>query len=169
MKLMPYTLVLLFFLTACSASHTMMTHPQVTSEVIFISEMIPHHQDAIDSSKLMLTSKNEEIQSLARTIISAQEAEVAMMNQWLSVWYPERTYVPQYTTMMSAIGSTVSSSRDVLFLKDMIKHHEGAIQMARQASELKNIHPEVKTLIDAIISTQSEEIKSMKKMITTLS
>ncbi len=53
----------------------------------FIEGMIPHHQGAIDMAKEALKSaKHDEIKRMARDIISAQQSEIDMMNQWLKNW-----------------------------------------------------------------------------------
>lgn len=53
----------------------------------FIEGMIPHHQGAIDMAEMALTSAgHEEIRSMANEIITAQQREIDMMNQWLKDW-----------------------------------------------------------------------------------
>jgi uncharacterized protein (DUF305 family) len=54
----------------------------------FISEMIIHHEGAVEMAKLVLsTSKRAELRSLANDIISAQTREIEMMRSWLSSWF----------------------------------------------------------------------------------
>mgnify|MGYP000258347691 CR=1 FL=1 len=44
---------------------------------IFIANMIPHHQGAIDSAKLILEyGSNEEVKAIARNIIKTQTKEI---------------------------------------------------------------------------------------------
>lgn len=46
-------------------------------DVDFLVNMIPHHQGAIDSSKILLeTTTNETLKTLANNIIQAQEKEI---------------------------------------------------------------------------------------------
>ncbi len=51
----------------------------------FITGMIPHHQGAVDMAKLLLEDKtiSKELQKFANDIITAQENEIKMMNEWL--------------------------------------------------------------------------------------
>lgn len=53
----------------------------------FIKHMIPHHQDAIDMANMALeNAKHEEMKTLARDIISAQQREIDQMKQWQQAW-----------------------------------------------------------------------------------
>jgi uncharacterized protein (DUF305 family) len=51
----------------------------------FIAGMIPHHQGAVEMSEKLLEDKTVslEIKKFAEQIISAQEGEIKMMNEWL--------------------------------------------------------------------------------------
>ena len=53
----------------------------------FISEMIMHHQGAINMAKeAPVNAKHEEVKNLAKDIITAQEKEIAQMKQWQKTW-----------------------------------------------------------------------------------
>lgn len=53
----------------------------------FISEMIVHHQGAIDMAKLaQQNAKHDEIKKLADDIISAQTKEIDEMQSWQQQW-----------------------------------------------------------------------------------
>lgn len=54
---------------------------------------------------------------------------------------------------------------DVDFVKSMIPHHQGAIDMAKILKE-KGKDPELKTLADEIIAAQEKEIAFMKDWLT---
>lgn len=54
----------------------------------FISEMIMHHEGAVEMAQLALTNaKHQEIKDLANAIITAQNKEIADMRAWQSAWY----------------------------------------------------------------------------------
>ncbi|WP_013323862.1 DUF305 domain-containing protein [Gloeothece verrucosa] len=54
---------------------------------VFIEEMIPHHQNAVMMSAMVLNSPHPELRNLALNIINTQSAEIEEMNQWLNSWY----------------------------------------------------------------------------------
>ncbi|HUM51774.1 MAG TPA: DUF305 domain-containing protein [Chitinophagales bacterium] len=54
----------------------------------FLSEMIVHHEGAVDMAKLVLAnSKRPELLKLANDIISAQTKEIDMMKEWQLNWF----------------------------------------------------------------------------------
>lgn len=61
--------------------HHMMDHADmVTSEFDFISLMIPHHQEAVDTSRIInKNTSNEKLKKLTQDIVDAQNKEIAMM------------------------------------------------------------------------------------------
>lgn len=55
---------------------------------IFLEDMIPHHQGAVDMAMILKAgTERPELQKMADDIITAQEAEIAMMKQWLQDWF----------------------------------------------------------------------------------
>ncbi len=54
----------------------------------FLSEMIVHHQGAVNMAQAVLdTSKKPELIKLANEIITAQTKEIKMMQDWQKAWF----------------------------------------------------------------------------------
>ena len=52
----------------------------------FLANMVPHHQGAVDSSKLVLEhGKSKKVQKIAKNIIKAQEKEIAQFNKHYTI------------------------------------------------------------------------------------
>ena len=55
---------------------------------IFLSEMIVHHQGAVDMAELVLENSNKvELKKLAEDIIKAQNNEIKLMQDWEKAWF----------------------------------------------------------------------------------
>ena len=62
--------------------------PPQRLEVVFMSQMIPHHQSAIEMAKLVPErAAHQELKDLAQNVITSQSSEIDQMNGWLSSWY----------------------------------------------------------------------------------
>lgn len=60
-------------------------------DLAFISHMIPHHEGAVVMAKEALQkSTKDEIKTLAKAVIKAQEAEIKQMKEWQAAWRKER-------------------------------------------------------------------------------
>ena len=147
--------------------HSMM---MVKSEREFVMGMIPHHQEAVDTATEVLArgGSTEEIRTLALNIIEAQETEIAMLKQWHLDWYGEE-YVADdsYQPMMRDLSQLSGAPLDERFLQDMIPHHMGAIMMAQSVRPYIE-HQEITNMADAIMETQTAEIRLMQNLLQTI-
>ena len=139
------------------------------AERTYLEEMIPHHQEAIDSSKQMLErSSNADVKRLAEGIIAGQEKEIADMKTWYKSWYGvEYTDTKHTMGMMRDLSSLNGSDLDRAFMEDMIEHHTHALEMG-QAINPNIQHEEIRTLAVAIADTQAEEIITMRILLKQL-
>lgn len=145
----------------------MMAHSTGKPDLDFVQGMIPHHQGAIDMAKVVLQyGKDPEIRKLAEGVVKAQEGEIAVMNDWLSktdkttlTASPESAKANDQAmaTMMKNMVVPYTGNADVDFVKGMIPHHQGAIDMAKVALQYAK-DPALLKLAGDIVSAQESEI-----------
>jgi uncharacterized protein (DUF305 family) len=138
----------------------------------FVRGMIPHHQAAIDMAKVALQhGKDPAVKALAENVIKAQEAEIAQMKAWLAKTDDSKLKASaDFSKDMSAsmmkmheqMTMPYSGDADVDFIKGMIPHHQGAIDMAR-AEAKHGADAEMKKLAETIIADQEREIAMMQE------
>jgi uncharacterized protein (DUF305 family) len=144
------------------------------ADVTFAQMMIPHHQEALNMAKLATTRASDpEVKKLAAQIEAAQTPEIEQMTRWLTAWGK-----PISTGMghdmpgamshedMVKLEAATGQAFDTQFLRMMIVHHDGAIQMAKE-EQAKGTNPEAKKLAEDIIRGQSAEIARMRQLLGT--
>jgi uncharacterized protein (DUF305 family) len=103
--------------------------------------MIPHHNQAIEMSDMLLAKSgiDPKVTALAQKIKAAQGPEVAQMSGWLAGWGQNPS--PSMGGMagmdhgdgtmskvdMDALETATGDKAAQLFVTGMIKHHQGAI------------------------------------------
>ncbi|MFT4294266.1 MAG: DUF305 domain-containing protein [Micropruina sp.] len=145
------------------------------ADVMFTQMMIPHHEQAVVMSDAMLAKQgiSAEVTKLATAIKNAQQPEIDQMKGWLKAWgSSEHGDHHGHTGMdgmlsdqeLETLKAAQGKEAEKLFLTGMIKHHEGAVAMAKEV-QAKGSDPAVKKLADAIITSQQAEIDQMKKLL----
>jgi uncharacterized protein (DUF305 family) len=157
------------------------------ADVVFASMMIPHHAQAVSMADTALKqATNPTVKALASKIKEAQGPEIERMSGWLTSWGAP---VPatgdgsemsgmegmegmgdQTGGMMSAkeisdLNKATGPAFDRMWLQMMVKHHQGAIVMAKTAVD-QGTNPETKKLAKSIIEGQSAEIAEMNSILT---
>ena len=147
------------------------------ADVMFVVMMIPHHQQAVEMSDLLLAKPgvDADVRKLAGQIKAAQQPEIDQMKGWLDDWGIDGSHMnamdhsghmggmlskEQLATLRKADGPTGQK----LYLEGMIKHHQGAIDMANNVLGVGQ-DPDVKKLAETIVVSQQAEIVEMKKML----
>jgi uncharacterized protein (DUF305 family) len=151
------------------------------SDIMFLEMMIPHHQQAVDISELALTvSKDVELLALATDIRDGQSAEIIKMENWLSDSNSHHGMGHSMgdamehsmggmlsETELSDLKAATGNDFDLLWLKGMTVHHDGALHMSQMIRDAKN--SEIKRFGEDIVRDQTAQIKQMKAMIARLS
>lgn len=135
----------------------------VDSEFAYLTQMIPHHEEAVAAAReLLARSDRQEMKDFARSIIATQTAQIDEMKADLARWYPGRDTSADYTPMMRDLSQLAGDALDQAFLEDMIPHHGMAVMMSQQllARGLAD-HQEVTDLATTIRDDQRAEIMTM--------
>lgn len=142
----------------------MMQSMQINSEFEYLSQMIPHHEEAIATARILLQrSDRPEMKQFAREIIRVQGAEIQQMQTWLKQWYPNQHNTRTYTPMMRELEQLRGTALDQAFLQDMIMHHMGAVMMSHQLLNRSLVqHDPVRPFAQNIADTQRAEIQQMR-------
>lgn len=135
----------------------------VDSEEAFIVNMIPHHQEAVESAQAVLEStERPEIRELAQNVITTQTEEIDLLESWREQWYPDAAEA-DYAPMMPGAEGLSPDEADRAFLEGMIVHHQGAIDMAQSYLDADfEKQPEVVRMAEAIVTVQDGEIEQMQ-------
>ena len=146
------------------------------ADIMFLQMMIPHHQQAIDISNLaMKSSQDAELIELAKIIARDQAAEIKQMKAWLTDAGASEDMGHSMDGMggmlsddeLAALSAATGKEFDVLWLKGMTEHHDGAIHMTQMIEDAQNA--DIKAFGTKVIKDQSEQIDQMKKMLARIS
>lgn len=142
-------------------------------DVMFAQMMIPHHQQAITMAKQAATKASApEIKQLAGQIEQAQGPEIQKMTGWLQTWGASMSSddgMHMGDGMMSdqdmkKLDTLSGKAFDKAFLQMMIRHHQGAISMAK-TEQAQGSFADAKAMADSIVTSQSAEITAMRKLL----
>lgn len=144
----------------------------------YLTDMIAHHQGALNmASQAREISTKAEIRTLADAILSSQATEVQQMMDWQQKWEYSATdssnphaghtmessgsMGDDMANMEAKLNGLSGEAYDKEFLKQMILHHQQAVDMSKYA-DTNAKHQEVKDLARAVITAQEKEIADMK-------
>jgi uncharacterized protein (DUF305 family) len=144
-------------------------------DVSFAKMMIPHHQQAVDMSKMVPDrSTDPAVIQLASTIDAAQGPEIDQMKDMLRQWGESSDSGHSgHGAMMSGMVDDATMTRleslrgrdfDTLWLQSMIGHHQGAVEMAK-AEIAHGRSADAKALAQRIVTAQEAEIAQMKQLL----
>ena len=162
----------------------------ITGIESYLFEMIPHHQEAVDSSQifikktLFLWDELNPLQTIAQNIISGQVVEIEQLKWWITNNLSGSEYVSHYMPMMSSSDEDMTiPALEKMYAQDMIAHHQGAIDMSKKLLEVMKeedkvirvteegmkFRNDIKAFAQQVIDTQIQEIKSLQDELAVLS
>lgn len=145
------------------------------ADVMFASQMIPHHQQAVEMADSALQkATTAEVRRLATAIKAAQDPEIKLMSGWLTSWgkpvpTPGEHAGHTMTGMMSPqemddLSKASGSMYDRMWVTMMIKHHQGAVTMAKTEQSTGKDAAAV-ALAKKIQAAQTTEIATMQRLL----
>ncbi|CAA9379547.1 MAG: protein of unknown function DUF305 [uncultured Nocardioides sp.] len=161
--------------------------PENHSDIAFMQMMIPHHAQAVTMAKLAEErAQDPAVRRLADRIKAAQGPEILFMAAWLEergLDVPSAADDPESFDhgahghegmegmltpgQMKALRQARGKRFDELFLRQMIQHHSGAIQMAGVAAE-EGVDRTVAEVAADVSVTQSAEIGRIEDLLRDL-
>lgn len=143
----------------------------------FIVQMIPHHRAAIEMSQNILKyTSNKELQCIASDIITEQTKSIENMQSveqccrcFTNTGRELYLYQSRMNTIMKNMfykmkRAYISNCINCDFMWEMIPHHEGAVRMSETTLQF-GICPELKPILEAIITSQKNGIEEMKNLL----
>jgi uncharacterized protein (DUF305 family) len=156
-------------------------------DVGFAQDMAVHHEQALLMAGLAQTRGGPAVRAMADAIRINQAEEIGMLRGWLRLWHEPAVnanpmawmgghHMPGMTRpgkTMPGMASPAELDRlwalrgqrfDVLFLQLMIRHHEGGIEMARDAV-LNAELPTTRDAARAMATTQIEDLTQLRPLL----
>jgi uncharacterized protein (DUF305 family) len=149
-------------------------------DLSFLTHMIMHHEQALELCALVpIHSGREEFQRFARHVNDSQQAEITQMQGLLRMAAERGAIIPEHhlhgdppmagmlsKAQMAAIAAANGHDFEQLWLKGMILHHQGAVDMAltQQAAQFRSGNQPwgVDVLVDDMLAVQRAEIDKMQ-------
>lgn len=152
------------------------------ADVTFVQTMIPHHEQALEMSKMAAKNvSRDEVKKLAADIEAAQQPEIEKMRGWLKTWGRSESdgamagmdhsaggmagMMP--AEHMQAMEKATGKEFEKMFLEMMIEHHRGAVDAAKTEQE-QGKNTDVKALAADVVADQSAEIERIQKLLDSM-
>ncbi|WP_106399835.1 DUF305 domain-containing protein [Actinocorallia populi] len=143
------------------------------ADVTFMRMMVVHHGQAVVMSELAPTrAADPRVKSLASRISAAQAGEITLMRDWLrrneklpATGHDHHSMPGMITPAeLEDLESSTSTTFDRLYLTLMIKHHEGALEMADTVLA-DGTDTTALQLAKDVVATQQAEINRMRALL----
>ena len=160
------------------------------ADVTFAQAMIPHDAQALSIADVALQkAESADVRALAEQIQAAQVPEIETMTTWLTNWGEEVSAtsrdhgaehggasgmsgdMPGMMTdeEMAQLEGSSGAAFDRMFLEMMIRHHQGAIEMAAtEQADGQNADAVALALAQEIEASQAQEVTEMQTLLQSL-
>ncbi|MGD9650061.1 MAG: DUF305 domain-containing protein [Dongiaceae bacterium] len=139
-------------------------------DIQYLDTMAEHHREGIKMFQMAIEkSENQEIKTMAQKMIDDQKKEIPELKSMRDDIQPSapeavNMEMPGMMSMdMKALDAKSGSAFDHAFLDMTIKHHQGAVDMSKNALKSAQ-NKSVKDKAQVIIDMQGKEIAKMKDM-----
>ena len=164
----------------------------VEFDQLYIDMMVPHHESIIAMAQVAQDRLSDErLRTMAETIVTDQEREVAELRGYRDMFYGSPRTMPMDRAMMdmmmermpgmgdmdemamlmdagALVGAfCVAEDPDLAFIDLTIPHHQMAID-ASMVAYLQAVHPEIKEIARGVIEAQEREIEELTAIRTEL-
>ena len=149
-------------------------------DTAFAKGMLGHHRGAVEMAKIELKyGIDEAMRQLAQDVITAQQAEIDVLNKWLASHPDAAKPKPNTVAMQQAYAKSMENMHgemtlgvsdpvpDMAFARGMLPHHIAAVDMAKVQLEY-GTDEEMRQLAQDVIDNQQTEIDVMKNWIAAL-
>ena len=170
---------------APSTSAEAVTEEHNDADPMFAQMMIPHHQQAVQMSEVMLAKDDldPDVEELANKVVAAQGPEIDQLKNMLETW-GEPTSMESggmegmdhgsdsgagmegmmTEEQMQELEAAEGAEAAEMYLTMMTAHHRGAIDMAQeQVAEGQN--PQAIEMAQKVIEDQEAEIQEMDRLL----
>jgi uncharacterized protein (DUF305 family) len=151
------------------------------ADVEFMQGMIAHHSQAIVMSRMAeARGANPQVLKLSNKIDQSQVPEIQIMQEWLArnaQFAPDTSswrdmIMPGMLTpaQIKELDAARGVNFDRAFLRLMIQHHAGALKMVEDLfnTPLAAQEVDVNVLANDVVTTQTQEIGIMQKLLSQL-
>jgi uncharacterized protein (DUF305 family) len=146
-----------------------MPKPNVVDDKTFVEYVIPHHQDAVDSStKVLATTQDLELKTFLENVIKTQVTEITMLKGYYKTWFgQDYNDKGEYQTMMKATKTGQEADKE--YITGMLGHHSGIIDVAKMVLTDSKFQykPEILELSKQIIKDQEADNVVLNKWLET--
>lgn len=106
---------------------------EIKDDKTFIEYVIPHHQDAVNSSHALLQNTTDpELKTFLNNVITNQSKEIALLKDYHKTWFgKEYKDNGNYQAMVKMEGKSGQES-EKQYIQGLLGHHSGIINVAKK-------------------------------------